>query len=153
MVLVAAMAISTVNTADVFASEKMKYGVAIKDGKLYSLEISGNEFKSELIDEGHPINKGYDGNRVMFRVYNSDGMEYAVFDRYGKVIEKINSKDYTTKLMSSRVGNGMRLDNYIIESGTTIPGNIEFGCFYLRIMETLMGEAKYIYTNEVGLIP
>ena len=32
MVLVAAMAISTVNTADVFASEKMKYGVAIKDG-------------------------------------------------------------------------------------------------------------------------
>lgn len=153
MVLAVVMAISTINKADVLASEKMKYGVAIKDGKLYSLEISGNEFKSELIDEEHPINKGYDGNRVMFSVYNSDGMEYAIFDRYGKKIEKINSKDYTAKLMSSRVGNGIQLDNYIIESGAMTSGNIEFGCFYLGSNGVVSGEVKYIYTNEVGLIP
>lgn len=33
MVLTVVMAISTINKADVLASEKMKYGVAIKDGK------------------------------------------------------------------------------------------------------------------------
>ena len=86
MVLAVTLTISTFYTAKTLASDQVKYSVAIKGERLYSLEIRGDEVKSTLVDENHPINKGYGGDGVSVLAIDSNTKTNLIFDRYGKIL-------------------------------------------------------------------
>jgi hypothetical protein len=99
MVLIAAMAISTVNTADVFATEKVKYGAAIKDGKLYSLEIKENSVDVIPASTSNPVNDKY-GDKYFITIKDRN---VKVFDKFGNMTHYVyNTCGSTSSTYDSR---------------------------------------------------
>lgn len=141
--LLLAIVIGTFNLPVVYAAEsKIRYGAAMKDGKLYSIEINGESAKTTLCDESNPIGKGYKGNYLIMPSNITGERFYKIFDKYGKNIETLSSKEYYIKAFKVD-GEGNK--EY---GGTELNKAYDFVVFTSRDDENAI---NYIYTNEKGL--
>ena len=141
--LLLAIVIGTFNLPVVYAAEsKIRYGAALKDGKLYSIEINGESAKTTLCDESNPIGKGYEGNYLIMPSNITGERFYKIFDKYGKNIETLSSKEYDIKAFKAD-GEGNK--EY---GGTELNKAYDFVVFTSRDDENAI---NYIYTNEKGL--
>lgn len=153
MVLAVTLTVSTFNTAKTLASDQVKYSVAIKGERLYSLEIRGDEVKSTLVDENHPINKGYGGDGVSVLTIDSKTKTNLIFDRYGKISGKIEDNDFYVNLFNPQDGVGSPFINRMPLVRDYYFGKIKFGLFYLTNRESMEVEEKQLYADRAGLIP
>lgn len=141
--LLLAIVIGTFNLPVVYAAEsKIRYGAALKDGKLYSIEINGESATTTLCDESNPIGKGYKGNYFIMPSNITGERFYKIFDKYGKNIETLSSKEYYIKAFKAD-GEGNK--EY---GGTELNKAYDFVVFTSRDDENAI---NYIYTNEKGL--
>ena len=141
--LLLAIVIGTFNLPVVYAAEsKIRYGAALKDGKLYSIEINGESATTTLCDESNPIGKGYKGNYFIMPSNITGERFYKIFDKYGKNIETLSSKEYDIKTFKAD-GEGNK--EY---GGTELNKAYDFVVFTSRDDENAI---NYIYTNEKGL--
>ena len=141
--LLLAIVIGTFNLPVVYAAEsKIRYGAAMKDGKLYSIEINGESATTTLCDESNPIGKGYEGNYFIMPSNITGERFYKIFDKYGKNIETLSSKEYYIKAFKAD-GEGNK--EY---GGTELNKAYDFVVFTSRDDENAI---NYIYTNEKGL--
>ncbi|MGP1434457.1 MAG: WG repeat-containing protein [Catonella sp.] len=141
--LLLAIVIGTFNLPVVYAAEsKIRYGAAMKDGKLYSIEINGESATTTLCDESNPIGKGYEGNYFIMPSNITGERFYKIFDKYGKNIETLSSKEYDIKAFKAD-GEGNK--EY---GGTELNKAYDFVVFTSRDDENAI---NYIYTNEKGL--
>ena len=141
--LLLAIVIGTFNLPVVYAAEsKIRYGAALKDGKLYSIKINGESATTTLCDESNPIGKGYEGNYFIMPSNITGERFYKIFDKYGKNIETLSSKEYDIKAFKAD-GEGNK--EY---GGTELNKAYDFVVFTSRDDENAI---NYIYTNEKGL--
>ena len=141
--LLLAIVIGTFNLPVVYAAEsKIRYGAALKDGKLYSIKINGESATTTLCDESNPIGKGYEGNYFIMPSNITGERFYKIFDKYGKNIETLSSKEYYIKAFKTD-GEGNK--EY---GGTELNKAYDFVVFTSRDDENAI---NYIYTNEKGL--
>ena len=107
LILALAVTVSTLNVTGVLAAEKVKYGAAIKDGKLYSLEIREDSVKVTPASKNNPVNDKYGDKYFSQNTYK----DFTVFDRYG------NATTYDYKSSGGSTSNGIESKNLEDETG------------------------------------
>ena len=97
LILAMAVTVSTLNVTGALAAEKVKYGAAIKDGKLYSLEIREDSVTAVPASKSNPVNDKYGDKYFSQNTYK----DFTVFDRYG------NATTYDYKSNGGGTSNGI----------------------------------------------
>ena len=140
LILALAVTVSTLNVTDVSAAEKVKYGAAIKDGKLYSLEIREDSVTAVPASKSNPVNDKYGDKYFSQNTYK----DFTVFDRYG------NATTYDYKSNGGGTSNGIESCKLEDETGNKYLFYQRGGVFSFEYDDSQVGSKNSIIVEKNG---
>ena len=140
LVLAVTVALSSLNSTGALAAEKVKYGAAIKDGKLYSLEIGEDSVIAVPASKSNPVNDKYGDKYFSQNTYK----DFTVFDRYG------NATTYDYKSNGGGTSNGIESCNLEDEAGNKYLFYQRGGVFPFEYDYSQVGSKNTIIVEKNG---
>lgn len=140
--LAVTVALSSLNSTGALAAEKVKYGAAIKDGKLYSLEIREDSVIAVPASKSNPVNDKYGDKYFIQDTYTSKG--FTVFDRFG------NATTYDYKSNGVSTSNGIESCNLEDEAGNKYMFYQGGGVFPFEYDDSQVGSKNTIIVEKNG---